>query len=153
MRGRRHERLFLSKQAEVLGRRIGGGYSGGALLFFLQEICGFSGPWTWYFSGFVFYTVLVFANAYIEDDSILFSSQDHRSKLRLLGVHCNCLALLFVLIQFALYIQPYLPHSLVSGKTRTKSWTELLFVASLMAVFFVEENWLAVKGKGVGQQE
>jgi hypothetical protein len=27
---------------------------GGALLFFLQGICGFSDSWTWYVSGFLF---------------------------------------------------------------------------------------------------
>jgi uncharacterized membrane protein len=120
---------------------------GGMLLFFLQEICGFRESWTWYVSGFLFYTVLVFGNAYIEDESILFSQQDRRSKLKLIAVHCICLILLFALIQFALYIRPFLPSWILSGGTKRTSWLELLFFASLMIVFFVEENWLAIKGK------
>jgi uncharacterized membrane protein len=138
---------FYVSRLKFAGAALVAAIPGAGLLFLLQEICGFGGSWTWYVSGFLFYSVLVFANAYIEDDSILFSMQDHRSKLRLLGVHCICLALLFAMIQFASYIQPFLPHSILSGRTKRSSWLEFLFVAALMAVFFVEENWLAVKGK------
>ncbi|MGD0630394.1 MAG: hypothetical protein ABR987_13645 [Terracidiphilus sp.] len=119
---------------------------GCGLLFLLQRIGGFTGSWTWYVSGFLFYTVLVFGNAYIEDESILFSSGDHRSKLKLIAVHCFCVGILFALIQGALYIRPFLPPSLLAAGTRRVSWMKLLFCALLMAVFFVEENWLAVKG-------
>jgi hypothetical protein len=120
---------------------------GWALLFLLQDICGFNGSWTWYLPGLLFYTILVFGNAYIEDNSILFSAQDHRSKLRLLAVHCVCLATLFFLIQIALYLKPMLPASLFPRGNRRTSWLELLFLGLLMTVFFIEENWLALKGQ------
>jgi hypothetical protein len=118
-----------------------------ALLWFLQDVCGFQGAtWTWYVSGFVFYTALVFGNAYVEDDSILFSSKDRRSKLRILAVHCVCLLVLFAFIQIAVTIRPYLAPSLLFGRAKRTAWLELLFVALLMTVFFIEENWLSVKG-------
>jgi len=125
---------------------------GGALLFLLQGICGFNELWTWYVSGLVFYTVLVFGNAYFEDDSILFSPEDHRSKLRLVAVHCICLLLLFALIQLGLYIQPLFSPSILSGSSKRKSWLEFLFFALLMAVFFAEENWLAAGRKKPGHK-
>lgn len=125
----------------------------GALLILLQEIWGLSGSWTWYVSGFLFYTILVFINAYFEDDSILFSSEDNRSKLTLLAGHCICLLVLFALIQFGIYIQRFLPHSILSGRTKRGSWAEFLFVAALMSVFFVEENWLAVREKKTGHRK
>ena len=116
---------------------------GVAMLFLLQGPCGFSGPWTWYVAGFLFYSIFVFGNAYIEDESILFSSQDHRSKFRLLIVHCTCMALLFALIQFALLVQHYPPASLLSRRSGARSWLEFLLIALLLTVFFIEENWLA----------
>jgi hypothetical protein len=40
----------------------------------------------------------------------------------------------------------------VHGRTKRSSWFEFLFVAALMAVFFVEEDWLVVRGKKTGSK-
>jgi hypothetical protein len=143
---------FYRNRLQFAAAALAAAIPGAALLFLLQGLCGFSGSWTWYVAGLLFYSVFVFGNAYFEDKSILFSSQDHRSKLRLLIVHCICMALLLALLQFALYIQPYLPASLLSRGSKARSWLEFLLIALLMAVFFVEENWLAVGRKRPGRK-
>jgi hypothetical protein len=126
---------------------LAGGLPSGALLGLLYEVFGILEPWMWYLCGCVFYTVTVFTDAYIDDDSTLFSESDHRSKIKLLTVHLGYVCVLFLLIQLALYLRPHLPQPMpLRGKSGI-SWGEFALIAAIFLVYFVEEDWLIGKKK------
>jgi len=101
----------------------------------------------WYFCGCAFYTIAVFVNAYIDDDSTLLSDADTRSKGKLLAVHLGYLCVLCLVVQAAVSLRSHLSKSMLLQNGRGGSWADLLFVAALITVYFIEEDWLAAAKK------
>lgn len=119
------------------------------VLLLLYSAVGSREPWIWYFAGYLFYTILVFGYAYVDDNSTLFSKTDFRTKSRLAFVHLSYLLSLLLVVQIAEFTKPYLPPSAVFENREGMSWFQIVVFAALAIVFFVEESWLAAKKKGV----
>jgi len=142
------ERRFRRADLKFTAAGLAAGIPSGALWFILHEAWGIQGAWVSYLSGFLFYTFFAFGYAYIDDKSTLFRSSDKRSMTKIFIVHLNYLALLFVIIQGAGFIKPYLPDSMLA-EGRRGSWYGFLLFLILGVIFFVEESWLASKPKKV----
>jgi hypothetical protein len=127
---------------------LAAGIPSGILWVVLHETWGIQDAWVSYLSGFLFYTLFVFGYAFIDDKSTLFRSGNVRSLTKIFIVHLNYLALLFVIIQVAGFIKPYLPDSMLA-EGRIGSWYGFLLFLILGVIFFVEESWLAAKPKKV----
>jgi hypothetical protein len=119
----------------------------GAMLYLLYELLGLRDAWIWYLSGALFYTLLVFGYAYIDDNSTLFSDKDSRSKSKLAIVHLGYLVFLYFIAQAAEYFHPRLPLSMFSEGRKGSSWFEIVVFAAVGGVFFVEESWLKAEEK------
>ena len=90
----------------------------------------------------------MFVSALLDNDSTLFSADDPRTRSKLILVHSSYLCIEFLLIRIALLINPQMPLAVRWVDRRGGSWFDLILIAVVMVVFFVEKDWLAAAKAG-----